>query len=282
MWLALLGLLATAPGAASPVDTTLVVERGEVLRVVRVESTVLIEGIDGDELSIEAGRRGKRNTRGAVRVRRTRGGITVSPGEGREPRQIHIQVPRWMEVDVEVHDGNLEMRGLRNDVTALVNDGTVDGRDLSGTIRIHSIDGGVDLTDVEGHIEVESADDAIEIHRARGSLELNSIDGHIALVDVHASQVVASTVDGHVRFEGSFTEETVSSLTAHEGNITVVLWDTPNLRVEALAQDGYVETDFPATMQRSGDQFQIRFTTGSGGPELKIQTFDGSIRILER
>jgi len=187
-----------------------------------------------------------------------------------------------MEVDLEVHDGNLELRGLRNDVTALVNDGTVDGRDLRGTIRVHSIDGGVDLTDVEGHIEVESADDAIEVHRASGSFDLNSIDGHIALIDVRASRVVASTVDGHVRFEGRITEAGQSSLTAHEGNITVVLWDTPNVSVDALAKDGYIETDFPATMQRSGDQFRIRFALGSGGPELKIQTFDGSIRILER
>ena len=280
MWLTLLGLAAAAPGVAAPLDTTLVVERGEALRVLRVESTVRIEGVDGDELSVQAGRRA--TSRGAVRVRRTRNGITVSPGEGRTPREIRIQVPRWMEVDLEIHDGNLEISGLRAEVNALVNDGIVDASDLQGTIRIQSLDGGIDLTDVEGRIHVEAADDGIEVRRGRGSFELNSVDGHITLIDVEASRVVASTVDGHVRFEGSITGEGRSSLTAHEGNITLALSETPNISVDALAKDGFIETDFPATMQRDGDEFRIRFVLGAGGPELRLQTFEGSIRILER
>ncbi len=276
MLLALMALMGAAPAPALS-DTTFVVERGQVLRVLRVDGRVRIQGVDGDRVRVDFEREDDED----LRIRRRDRRASLAIPDGSSGRDIVLEVPRWMEVSLEIDDGGLHVEGLRNEIHALVGDGPVTGRDLRGQIRIQAIDGRVELSEVEGRVSVESADDDIEITGARGSFELNSIDGHIALVDVDAERLEVSTVDGSLRFEGSLTGEGESSLTTHDGNVTVVLRDTPDLHVVGLANDGYIDTEFPSSLRRQHDSFRIEFEIGTGKPQLTLRAFEGNISIAE-
>lgn len=93
--------------------------------------------------------------------------------------------------------------------------------------------------------------------------------------------VTAVTVDGEIRLElGGAAEAGRLVARSVGGSITVELGREAAARVEASTVGGEVATDFPLEVKSGLLGKRARGAIGAGGPELRLETIGGDIRLV--
>ena len=268
----------SSPGAAAETDTIFDVTRGDRLGVKNFEGRILVESWDEDEVEVVADPRSR-----SVEVSRGNGEVELRDRSGRsEDRTYRIRVPRWMEVEIRSIEASVRAEGLEGGLLIRTVEGNVQVRGGRGTVRAHSVDGMVEVEDVAGDVVASSADDDVVIRSVRGSVRIENVDGDIRLRDVEADRIEAMTVDGDVGFDGVLRAGGEYRLRTHDGDLTVRIPDAPDVRVLVSTHEGEFQSDFPVTLDRLRGGREFRFTLGEGSAELRLEAFDGEIRLLRR
>jgi DUF4097 and DUF4098 domain-containing protein YvlB len=137
-----------------------------------------------------------------------------------------------------------------------------------------------------GHIQVGDVSGEYSIHNVNGTIDMTDVAG----------SGVARSVNGHVRI--TFRENPRENSDFASVNGAIELYFQHNLSGDFRFKtfNGGVYTDFPVTAlpvravqeQHEGSKLVFRADRytggriGAGGPEIKIETLNGDIRILEK
>ncbi len=96
-----------------------------------------------------------------------------------------------------------------------------------------------------------------------------------------ARVVEAGSVGGRVSFEGVILDGGDYFFTSHGGTVSLTIPQASNASVTIASVHGNISSDFPGTpeMERGA---RNRFTIGSGGANIEIETFGGRIVLRSR
>lgn len=272
-------LLAGALLAAPPVsDTTLSVRRGDVILIQNFSGSLDVRTWDRSEVDIEF-----RESKG-VRFDVTRGGgrveVRVADRKGRDRnREYVITVPTWLEMEIRGRDLDVTVTGLEAGLKVTSQEGDISIRDHSGTVVARSMDGLLEVSQSRGRFELTSLDDDVSVFDVRGELFIDTNDGDIEMVDVDASTVSASTMDGYIEFSGVVHSDGRYELVTHDGDITFAVQPGAEANVSVVTYHGEFETEFPIVLQRLESGRELNFDLGGGGARVRLQAFDGDIRL---
>jgi len=227
---------------------------GRTVFVRNLNGAIRVESSSGSEVEVRAEKRWRRGDPKDVRITaaKTSGGdiLVCAIWEGRNTRcdedgySSHGN-DRWSDRD---HD---------NDVS------------VEFTIRLPK---GVrmDASSVNGGLSIEGATAQVKARTVNGSIEAASTSGPVS----------AKTVNGGIRVtagaigDGPVEYETVN------GSITLDLPASLNADIELRTVNGSVTSeDFPITVQGRFDRRRISGKIGKGGPEMRVATVNGSIRL---
>jgi len=284
----LLALALSVTSAQS--DTTWSVGSGDRLSLENFSGDVQIETWDQDLVHIE--------TYGSDRVRfdvRSGGSeFRVRPSAPRRRDRDHsdahdndnsggfvVHIPAWLpleirgrklEISVSDHSGGLLLSTL---------DGDIELENVSGEIHARSLEGVISVRNVEGRIELFSMDDDIRVWGARGELRVDANDGDVTLREIDAEVVEASTVDGDIDFSGTLDPQGRYMLVTHDGDITFGLVGEPSAHVLVSTFEGELESEFPIMLSRLESGREFDFTLGGGGAEVRLEAFDGAVRLVQ-
>ncbi len=144
----------------------------------------------------------------------------------------------------------------------------------------------VNLKTVNGGVEIANVSGKYAVHTVNGKIEMENVAG----------SGIAKTVNGGVRAVYRENPHENSEFASVNGGIE--LYFGPNLSADFRLKNinGGVFTDFPMTMlsseAREGEGHEGKFVfrsrgpisgrVGAGGPEIKAENINGSIRVLER
>jgi hypothetical protein len=128
-------------------------------------------------------------------------------------------------------------------------------------VRFHArtVNGDVEALDLEADVEATTVNGDVEVATA-GFARATTVNGSI-----HASMG---------RWAG-----TGAAFTTVNGSIELDVPDDVDADVEARWVNGRLETDLPLRLQGSIGRRSASGTFGQGGPELRLETVNGSIRI---
>ena len=131
-------------------------------------------------------------------------------------------------------------------------------------------------------------------------LNVDTDNGRVA-VNAPLAALVANTRNGSIK-----TEQPVGTMEAHSrngsitariadgqltgdilletrnGSVSAELPDSVNANVILMSRNGRVSTDFPITMSGRVNTRNIEGVLGSGGPQVKLETRNGSVRLTRR
>jgi DUF4097 and DUF4098 domain-containing protein YvlB len=127
----------------------------------------------------------------------------------------------------------------------------------------------VDALTVNGDLIITGTTGAIVARTVNGDIEARSGTGRVSAETVNGSIRVRTTVSSSDDLE----YETVN------GSITVEMPANTNARVDLRTVNGRIASDFPLTLEGSINPRRIMAAIGTGGPELRIRTVNGSIRL---
>lgn len=134
--------------------------------------------------------------------------------------------------------------------TARLNADTHDGR-----VTVNAPIAALVANTRNGSIKTEQPVGTVEAHSRNGSITARIADGELA------GDVLLSTRNGSVSAE---------------------LPDSVNANVVLMTRNGRVSTDFPITMSGRVNTRNVEGVLGSGGPQVKLETRNGSVRLTKR
>jgi DUF4097 and DUF4098 domain-containing protein YvlB len=123
---------------------------------------------------------------------------------------------------------------------------------------------------VNGLVEANSLEADTEAHTVNGNVRVST--GGAAQVDTVNGSIVASV--------GKITS--ASKFSTVNGGITVTLSNSVAARVHAETVNGRIRTEFPLALRGAFPARHADGAIGRGGPELKIATVNGSIRLKHK
>jgi hypothetical protein len=138
-------------------------------------------------------------------------------------------------------------------------------------------------------------DGEIKVQGVAGSYAVNNINGGIEMLNVAGSGKVR-TVNGGVKVTFRENPQANSEYASLNGNVELYFRENLAADFRFKTFNGGVHSDFPLTAlpahapveERRNGKFIFRsdrYTggrVGSGGPEIKVENFNGEIRVLER
>ena len=127
----------------------------------------------------------------------------------------------------------------------------------------------LDANTVNGDIEARGLAERVEAETVNGGIEVET-----------AGRVTAETVNGDIaaRFGPGFAE--AASFETVNGGIRVVLPEGTDADVDIQTVNGAIDTDFPLTIRGRWGPKSASGEIGDGGPDLKLETVNGSITLV--
>ncbi|HSJ25251.1 MAG TPA: DUF4097 family beta strand repeat-containing protein [Longimicrobiales bacterium] len=170
-------------------------------------------------------------------------------------------------------------RDLGEDVEVRAVNGTVraSGPRTSGTrnwtvsVRIQLPEGvAVNARTTNGAIAVSGTRAPVQARTTNGSITATEAAGRLDIRSTNGS--IRASLTNTLPLEGV-------QLRTTNGAVTLAVPEGMNARLELSTTNGGITTDMPLTVQGRITRRQVSATLGSGGPEIRVGTTNGGIRI---
>ncbi len=146
--------------------------------------------------------------------------------------------------------------------------------------KVSTVNGKVRLTGPFGRVLASTVNGGVSADNASGDLSFSTTNGSVEAANIRG-RIDAHTVNGSISLEVGTVEEGIKAKTVN-GGITVRLVSTESLNADFLAKtvNGGISVDFPISFQNlSKTRHMLEGQIGKGGPEIYIQTVNGSIHL---
>lgn len=285
-------LMATgAVSAGESVDVTIRAESDALVEVENLSGSVTITGWQKNE----------------VRVTGTLGddtdGLSTS-GEGSHI-VIEVEIPEGQRGHGRRdYDSSLEIWVPANSrVEVETVSARIEVSEVTGHLDLESVSGGVEVTGSPASADVETVSGGIRISGAQTRVVAESVSGSVALsgvaerievatvsgkIEVEAGQIDRGefeTVSGNITVEGSIGSGASFDVECHSGNISLILPADTSATFEISTFSGEIQNDFGPAAKRTSKYAPgkwLEFSTGSGGADVSIETFSGSVYLKKR
>ena len=220
---------------------------GTTLEIKGVNGAVEAEGISGGQAEVVAVKKGKGDDPSEVRIEVVEhaGGVTICALHPRKPGKEPYECAPGKNGEIGAEDNDVSVT-----FTVRVPRGVnLHAQTVNGEIEAMSIDGDVKAQTVNGGVKVS----------ATGAAEGQTVNGSVSV--------------SMGRAEGPLSFQTVN------GSITVELPSDAAADVRAQTVHGQINTDFPITVKGRFGMRNAQGTIGGGGPDLSLQTVNGSINL---
>lgn len=249
-------LLAASPALAveleKRLEKTYDLGAGGELAVRNVNGAVVVEGWDRDVVRVEA-------------VKKVRAGSRERAEEALERLEVRVK-----------HEGDrLEIRTHRPDSSSGF---------LSWVFGSH-VQGGVSYTVTvprQTDVEVDTVNGKVVIRGLEGAVDADTTNGAIEVDDVRGS-VDAGTTNGSIRVALQAVRDGRSMrFSTTNGAIRLSLPRSARVSLDASTTNGGIDLDDLPADVRSQSRRHLRADLNGGGPEIRLTTTNGGIKIAGR
>ncbi|MDX1647078.1 MAG: hypothetical protein R3304_08030 [Longimicrobiales bacterium] len=222
---------------------------GQSLEIKGVNGSILVVAAEGSEAVVATEARGRRSDPASVRIERVEheGGLTfcaVYPAP--EGQSGNVCAPGESgRLNTGRHDVEVEFRVEVPQGVRFV------GRTVNGSVEAVGLAGDVVARTVNGDVEISTT----------GFAEAETVNGSI-----DASMGRADPVSG-------------AAFTTVNGSVTLDLHEDVDADIDARWMNGGFESEIPFLLEGRMSRHRARGILGQGGPELRLETVNGSIRI---
>ena len=220
---------------------------GATLEIKGVNGEVVAEGVSGSQAEVVAVKKGKDDDPSEVRIEVVEhaGGVTICALHPRKPDKEPYECAPGKSGEIGAED---------NDVSVKFTVSVPRGVNLS----VQTVNGGIEAMSIDGDVKAQTVNGGVKVS-ATGAAQGQTVNGSVS--------VSMGRAEGPLRFQ------TVN------GSITVELPGDAAADVRAQTVHGQINTDFPITVKGRFGMRNAQGTIGGGGPDLSLQTVNGSINL---
>jgi hypothetical protein len=200
-----------------------------------------------------------------------------------EPTTLEISVPAGAGVDIDSVSAGVEVTGVagRRLAVETVSGGVLLRSARPGEASIESVSGDLDLELDTASLSVDSVSGDIRIKgRVTGAVAIDTVSGDADLAAGRLDRLSVSSVSGDSRIRaalapgGSITADTVS------GGLSLSLAPDTSARLRVETFSGSITSPVGTVQtEQYGPGKRLEARLGSGGGEIRLESFSGDVRL---
>ena len=265
---------------------------GQRLEIINRNGRITAEPSTGRGVEVRGERRGDNADDIRIEVTEDAAGVTIEaihPADhsvrrwwpaswfGRSPRiNFSVAVPSGVDFVARSRNGRIAADGLDGDVEVETRNGSVRLTGLAGDARVVTRNGGATVI-ADGDADVQTRNGRVRVE-AGGHAQARSRNGSVSVKAGGAAQ--ARTRNGSVSATlGSGDWPGEATFESHNGSVTVRVPETMDADVSLRTDRGSVRTDL-AIDAHTDERRHLAGRLGAGGRTLRLETDNGSVRLL--
>jgi DUF4097 and DUF4098 domain-containing protein YvlB len=164
----------------------------EGLKQIEVEASLVVKGIDDDEiegfmkdrvtLKLE-----KRGSKAKLTSKVDSGGFSSLFRSRHAHIDLEVRVPKKMDLDIDDGSGYIKISDIGGNIQLDDGSGSIEVRDVEGNVEIDDGSGSIDLENIGGNVKVEDGSGSIELDKAGGDVSIDDNSGSISVYRVKGS-----------------------------------------------------------------------------------------------
>jgi hypothetical protein len=296
------GQLPAAPGAAGDykpfkevASQTHVLPEDATIAVRAIAGDVRITGTDTEQTRVTTSKfvrvQNQANVRAALQaldaaIQATDAGLSVATavkdnmaalGCTSYKIDILIECPRTVGLDVQAGNGHTAIDGIGGNVLARQEAGSLAVEHVKGLLDLANQKGDIAVSECAGPVTASAYFGHIAMKDVYGKMTTTCVEGKTVIEAPHA-EIEATNSGGDVRiisFDGIGGNYTV---TAEQGNISILLPPETDATLTATAESGVIRTSIPMTGNKKKD-FEEFTKPGTGPYRITLRTRQGDILL---
>jgi DUF4097 and DUF4098 domain-containing protein YvlB len=194
---------------------------------------------------------------------------------------LKLRVPEGAAIDASGVSANIDVRNLDNaSMTASSVSGDVEVDISSRRVSIESVSGDVTFTGQTARISAESVSGDIELSGISGEVSATTVSGDMDLKAGMVDSGKLETVSGDLTFSGELSVNARLTAESMSGDVLLMLPADQAGRFKAESFSGRIGSDFGSpSSARHGPGTYLKYVSGEGGAEIRVESFSGNIKI---
>ncbi len=206
-------------------------------------------------------------------------------GKQQVDTDLTIRVPAGVVLSVETVSASISVDGVTGELDLETVSGSVDIATMPAALDVETVSGDISVESAPADSDVSSVSGKIEIRAAGGSIDVENVSGKTmiygGIIDDGDLESVSGDITCHAipGPDGSLDIETMS------GTITLMIDSTLVASFDLSTFSGSIENQVgpePTRTSKYTPGKELYFNTGTGGPNISLESFSGSIKLITR
>ena len=195
--------------------------------------------------------------------------------------ELKLMVPEGASIDATAVSADIDVSGLNNDrlgASSVSGDVTVDVS--SQRVSIESVSGDVEFSGHTERISAESVSGDIDLSGISGEIAATTVSGDMELLAGLIESGRLETVSGDMTVTGELSDNGRLTAESMSGDVTIILPADQSGLFKAESFSGRISTDFGSVDHaKHGPGSHLKYVAGSGGAEVRVESFSGNIKL---
>jgi len=196
-----------------------------------------------------------------------------------------LRVPVAASIEVETVSATIEVEGVTGSVALESVSGWVTTSTRPAELSIETVSGDITVAEAEPRTDLASVSGSITVELATGRLDAETVSGDIRVANGSLESASFETVSGSISYEGDLVGDGRYQFESMSGSVTLVVPSGVSADFDMTTFSGDIDNEIGPRPQRTSkftSEQELEFSTGSGGAEVTIESFSGSIKIKTR
>jgi DUF4097 and DUF4098 domain-containing protein YvlB len=206
---------------------------------------------------------------------------------GKDDAILDIKVPAGASLDINTVSADIGVEGVRGaqrleavsgDVTTVAYSEQLDVRTISGDAVVNGTGG-------KARVDIQSVSGGVTVRGVDGEVEAQSVSGNAELDLGTATRVKLETVSGNLKASLMLASDARLDAESVSGDVNIRFTKPVNGEFELETFSGNIENCFGPKAERKSKYApgtELRFTQGSGGARVSVDTLSGTISICDQ
>lgn len=197
---------------------------------------------------------------------------------------LKLMVPKGANIEASAVSADIDIYGMDNEkLTANSVSGDVDVDAASRRVSIESVSGDAEFSGNTARIAAETVSGDMDLTGISGEIEATTVSGDMQLQAGLVDSMKLETVSGDVTAVAEISGNGKLSAESMSGDVAIMLPASQSGTFRAQSFSGRINTDFGTVENAAhGPGSHLKYVTGSGGAELRVDSFSGNIKLKKQ
>jgi opacity protein-like surface antigen len=196
---------------------------------------------------------------------------------------LTIRLPFGASLSVETVSSSISVAGINGDVDLESVSGFILVTGSPVSMDVETVSGKIDLESAPAGTDVASVSGLIKIGSAAGDLDAENVSGDIVIGGGALDGADLETVSGNITCKAMPTGAGDVDMETMSGTLTLTVDEGMVAYYEISTFSGTIVNKIGPAPQRTSKYTpgqELSFNTGSGGPQISLTSFSGTVKLL--